>query len=151
MSSLDKRLACIEPDHYQQGERVDVIETRLQGAGTATFEAPQGHCLLRFNLSEDNRLRYLKQQKVADGVLLELDGQAQPIALHLVELKGRVDTRAWAHIPNPVTFKAPIGRRPQGNAGNDWAATHCRISEDATAIAHERYQRDGAGNVHIRL
>lgn len=98
MEVLEQRLAWIEPDHFERGRAVSVIERKKGGEGTATFTSPDNNQLLRFNLSEENRLRLLKQRKVADGILLELDQDGQPVRLHLVELKGGVTTGKWSEI-----------------------------------------------------
>ncbi|WP_027961058.1 hypothetical protein [Halomonas halodenitrificans] len=98
MEVLEQRLAWIEPDHFERGRAVSIIERKKGGEGTATFTSPDNNQLLRFNLSEENRLRLLKQRKVADGVLLELGEDGQPVRLHLVELKGGVTTGKWCEI-----------------------------------------------------
>ena len=98
MEMLEQRLAWIEPDHYERGSAVSVIERQKGGEGTATFTSPGNNQLLRFNLSEDNRLRLLKQRKVADGILLELEQDGHPARLHLVELKGNVTTGKWREV-----------------------------------------------------
>lgn len=98
MEMLEQRLTWIEPDHYERGSAVSVIERKKGGEGTATFTSPGNNQLLRFNLSEENRLRLLKQRKVADGILLELGQDGQPVRLHLVELKGNVTTSKWREV-----------------------------------------------------
>lgn len=98
MELLEQRLAWIEPDHFERGSAVSVIERQKGGEGTATFTSPGNNQLLRFNLSEENRLRLLKQRKVADGVLLELGQDGHPVRLHLVELKGNVTTGKWREV-----------------------------------------------------
>lgn len=98
MELLEQRLAWIEPDHFERGSAVSVIERKKGGEGTATFISPDNNQLLRFNLSEENRLRLLKQRKVADGILLELGQDGQPVRLHLVELKGNVTTGKWREV-----------------------------------------------------
>jgi hypothetical protein len=98
MEVLEQRLAWIEPDHFERGSAVSVIERQKGGEGTATFTSPGNNQLLRFNLSEENRLRLLKQRKVADGILLELGQDGDPVRLHLVELKGSVTTGKWCEV-----------------------------------------------------
>ncbi|MCG5516382.1 MULTISPECIES: hypothetical protein [unclassified Ectothiorhodospira] len=92
---LEQRLTWIEPDHFERGQTVHVIEKSQDGAGTATFLSPAKNQLLRFNLSEVNRLRFIKQRRVADGVLVELSNDGLPLRLHLIELKSGLTLSDW--------------------------------------------------------
>lgn len=139
MSQFENRLAWIEPDHYQQGACVEVVEPRADGAGTASFAAAATRWFLHFNLSEDNRLRYLKQQKVADGVLLEFDPSGQPAALHLVELKATVDAKRWDHIKQQF-----LGALHNAHA----LLGLLDLPMPAKVICHTCFQKDGLSTAH---
>lgn len=98
MTMLDlaqARLDWIDPGHFSQGQRVEVVEKQAGGEGTLTFEVDEGETALRFRLTEGGRFPCIKQRKAADGVILHFGRDRSLRALHLVELKSKVTTEQW--------------------------------------------------------
>ncbi len=99
--TFEERLQWIDPNHYERSSQfVTVRETAKEGEAEIVFRVAND--TLRINLSEDNRLNYLKQKKVADAVIFEFISE-HAVRIHIIECKSTVKRNEWEHIKEQFT------------------------------------------------
>jgi len=92
--SFEERLGWIDPNHYEYGNSVKVIEK--ESAGNAEIIISSLNKLMRINISHKNKLNYLKKRKVADSVVCKFLGDE--LELHIIECKRTVALSSWSDV-----------------------------------------------------
>lgn len=94
--SLNDRLKLLNLDYFSDSDQEILIEEKAIG-GKATLLLKVTRRCLALRDADKRTISYLKNQKVADCIMLELDGE-RAIALHIFELKRTINSRTWLSI-----------------------------------------------------
>lgn len=91
--SFEERLKWIDPNHFERhSEQIIVKESKEDGK--ATIFCKISNNVIKMNFESQKRIKYLKQQKVADTVLFEFVNSTS-VKLHIIECKSTVKADDW--------------------------------------------------------
>jgi hypothetical protein len=91
--SFEERLKWIDPNHYERHSE-QIIVKEAQEDGKATIFCEVSNDVIKMNFESQKRIKYLKQQKVADTVLFEFI-DTKSVKLHIIECKSTVKADDW--------------------------------------------------------
>ncbi|MEO5333220.1 MAG: hypothetical protein H7839_14485 [Magnetococcus sp. YQC-5] len=94
--SLKDRLELLNLDCFSDSDQEIVIKEKA-AEGKATLLLKVARRCLALHDADTRKISYLKNQKVADCIMLELEGE-RAVALHVFELKRTITSKTWPSI-----------------------------------------------------
>lgn len=102
MSSIGFDLTRISQDYYKiSGNHIEIVETDKGGKATLSvlFKNNQNKEYIVINTKIKHILKYLTNQKHADGVIIESNKtDRSKCSLYIVELKSSLDSSEWSKV-----------------------------------------------------
>lgn len=94
MWDIQERLAWLSKARCTQGNEIVILEQATEGEASVRFTANEP--LICLNSPNNKALYFLREQKLADGIVLQY-GETD-VTLHLVECKKTIREKSWASV-----------------------------------------------------
>lgn len=91
---LEERLSWLSKERFHQANEVVIREQNQAGAASVKFTSNKP--LLSLNSPNNTPLYFLQENKLADGILLQVGEQG--VSVHLVECKKTIREKSWATV-----------------------------------------------------
>jgi hypothetical protein len=91
--SLEDRIQLLKPDHFSDSDQQIIIEETIHDGKASLLLVVSRRCLA-LHKADKRRIAFLKNQQVADCIMVELQDE-KAIALHIFEFKKTITSDSW--------------------------------------------------------